>query len=229
MALAKQKQLCMIWPGYWNNISSDPYSTESQGTTTYINFCAFCVVQPYRMCVSFQVYHAFLPFFCDRRKPPCDRSVPVVIVSASLMDCSPLSPFPPSVFPSFFSHIISMYSPGGWLKGFLAGVRGWGRRDEEGVGSGWGVLWQWRRVVPITPYVWTGEVGVEVLFQLINRDTVLCSLCLSVSLSFPVSSSLHPQTLPLEIMCLVLTQQGLGTMTEVQFCSVRPSFYIKTL
>lgn len=34
-------------------------------------------------------------------------------------------------------------------------------------------------MVLITPYVWTGEGGVEVLFQLINRDTVLLrSLCL---------------------------------------------------
>lgn len=74
-----------------------------------------------------------------------------------------------------------MYSPGGWLKGFLARVRGEERREKRR--RGWGG-WQWRRVVLITPYVWTGEGGVEVLFQLINRDTVLlCSVC--VSLSFP--------------------------------------------
>lgn len=33
--------------------------------------------------------------------------------------------------PPFFSHIISMYSPGSWLKGFLAGVRGEERREER--------------------------------------------------------------------------------------------------
>lgn len=88
-----------------------------------------------------------------------------------------VSPFPPSVFPSFFSCIISMYSLGCWLKGFLAGVRGKERRERRRGGE----LWQWRRVVLITPYVWTEEGGVEVLFQLINRDTVLL-LCVCVSL-----------------------------------------------
>lgn len=54
-------------------------------------------------------------------------------------------------------------------------MRGEERREEEKKKGGW----QCGRVVLITPYVWTGEGGVEVLFQLINRDTVLLrSLCL---------------------------------------------------
>lgn len=40
-------------------------------------------------------------------------------------------------------------------------------------------------MVLITPYVWTEEGGVEVFFQLINRETMLL-LCVCVSLSlFP--------------------------------------------
>lgn len=101
-------------------------------------------------------------------------------------------------------HIITMYSPRGWLKGF---PRGGEQRGENGG------RWQQRRVVLITPCVWTRKGGVEDLFQLINESPRL-SLSLSASLS---------QTLPLEIICLGLTEPGLGTMTEIQLCSVKQS------
>lgn len=104
------------------------------------------------------------------------------------------------LFLSLSSHPFLPYHIHVFPLGLIKRLSSWGagRRDAGG---------QWRRVVLITPYVWTGECGVEVLFQLINRDTVvLQSLCLSfvLSLSFPVSSPLHPLTPPLEIMCLLL-------------------------
>lgn len=160
----------------------------------------YCV---YHACASvqdvcyFQACCAPLSFSVHEGNRLAVGSVPVAIVSVSLMDSSHPVSFSSLFLPILFFHIISMYSPRGWLKGFLAGVQG-----EEMQGGG-----LWRRVVLITPYVWTGECGVEVLFQLINRDTVVLQcLCLSffLSRSFPVSSSLHPLTLPLEIMCLLL-------------------------
>lgn len=136
-----------------------------------------------------------------------------------------IAPFPPSFFPSPFSCIISMYSLVGWLKGFLAG-----RREEREEVRG--ELWQWRRVVLITPYVWTEEGGVEVFFQLINTDTILLlCVCVSPSLSFshfPVSYSLHRQTVPLEIMCLVLTLSS-GYYDRITALLSEVEFHVKTL
>ncbi len=137
-------------------------------------------VQAYRMCV-FSGLSCLSAFFCARRKPPCARSVPVAIVSATLMDSShPVSFSSLCLFLPYHIHVFP--------RGLIKRLSSWGEgrreeREEERSGG-----WQWRRVVLITPYVWTGEGGVEVLFLLINRDTVLLrSLCLSVSLSFSLS------------------------------------------
>lgn len=171
----------------------------------------------------FQAY--FLSLFA-RRKSSSAHSVPVAIVSASLMD-SPYPLFHPLSSPPFLLYHIHTFP---W--GLIKRLSGWGEGKREDLEDERGWLWQCRRVVLITPYVWTEEGGVEVPFQLINRDTmVLLGVCalLCVSLSFHVSYSLTPQTLPLEIMGLVLTLWGLGTMTEIQFCSVKVEFHVKIL
>lgn len=106
---------------------------------------------------------------------------------------SPCLIFPLSFFPSVFHPYHIYVFPQGLIKRLSSLGKGRAEKRKGGVsGEEWSLL----------PHVWTGEGGMEVLFQLINRDTILLqSLCLSflLSLSFPVSSSLHPQTLPLEI------------------------------
>lgn len=102
-------------------------------------------------------------------KKNCVTAVGITIVSVPLPGL-PSLPLPPPL--SF--HIITMYSPRGWLKGFLTG--GEWRKENGG-------RWQQRRVVLITPCVWKRKGGVEDLFQLING-----SLSLSLSLLLPDSS-----------------------------------------
>lgn len=158
--------------------------------------------------VSIHIFNACVNMYNLEFMPPSMYLLSSCIMSASLMDSSPRLPFlalssPPFFFLPYHIHV----SPWGLIK--RLSTWGEGRRWEEGG-------WQRRRVVLITPYVWTGEGGEEVLVQLINSVLLCASLPLFPCLVLP-----PPQSLPLEIMCLVLTLRGRSTMTEIQFIFVR--------
>lgn len=179
------------------------------------------------MCMWVCVFSALsllLPFFYAPRKPPHVHSVPVAIVSTSLMDSShPVSLF--SLFlPLCFSHIISMFSHGGWLKGFLAGVREKGEERGEEMGE---VAEQ--KSGPYYPICLDRVCGVEVLFQLINRDTVsLISPFLSPPF-LPCLLFLPPPDSPIRDNVSGIDTVGSGYYDRNTVLLNEAEFHVKTL
>lgn len=118
------------------------------------------------LCICFALFKK------NKQKPGSINAIRVTIVSTALMDSPHLVSLFSLCLPLLSFHIITMYSLRGWLKGFSRG--GEQRRENGG-------RWQQRRVVLITPCVWTPKGGVENLFQLINESPSL-ALCPSLRL-----------------------------------------------